>query len=112
MVNTAVLAPIPRAKERIATAAKTGDLASDRRAYRNSPDRFMDTPHGYLQKYVRAERVFVPRESAKAFRPHSAKSHKIDPWRSTQWLLSIRRDWRNWRLRLPMPGAANRSPSC
>src|ERR1035438_5254689 len=49
MVNTAVLAPIPRARERIATAAKTGDLASDRRAYRNSPDKFMDTPHVYLQ---------------------------------------------------------------
>src|ERR1035438_901463 len=49
MANTAVLAPIPRARERIATAAKTGDLASDRRAYRNSPDKFMDTPNGYCQ---------------------------------------------------------------
>jgi hypothetical protein len=47
-VKTAVLAPIPRARERIAIAAKTGDLASDRRAYRNSPDKFMDTPHAYL----------------------------------------------------------------
>src|ERR1035441_1135648 len=57
MVKTAVLAPIPRARERMATAAKTGDLASDRRAYRNSPDKFIDTPNGYLQANTRRMRV-------------------------------------------------------
>jgi hypothetical protein len=43
-VKTAVLAPIPSAKEITETAAKTGDFARERKTNRNSLDKLIETP--------------------------------------------------------------------